>query len=131
MGAACIAVVKHAIERDIMRARHEREAVSATPISGEQQRVLLWQLRADMSIVETAGGRLQRQLAKLCQEATRYESRARAALAAHRDDLARLACQRKAEIDASAQELQTGIGRLEARIQELKEAEHILRTRTT
>ncbi|NOX61645.1 MAG: PspA/IM30 family protein [Chloroflexi bacterium] len=71
--------------------------------------------------VSAARRRLEAQRDQMAAAAARYEEQAKAAVAAGRDDLARLALQRKQDAEARQAELESGIASLERQEANLKE----------
>jgi phage shock protein A len=95
-------------------------------LSYEQQVEQLQKVRRGIADVVTAKSRLQLQLTKLQQESARFDNQARQALAANREDLARLALQRKAELADQLQSMQGQVETLEAQQQQLQAGEQRL-----
>src|SRR5579872_6615500 len=75
-------------------------------LSYEQQIEQLRTVRRGIADVVTAKVRLQLQLAHLREDSTRFDTQAREALVANREDLARLALSRKAEVAQQIKSLQ-------------------------
>jgi phage shock protein A len=95
-------------------------------LSYEQQIEQLQKVRRGIADVVTAKSRLQLQLTKLQQESARFDNQARQALAANREDLARLALTRKAELADQLQSMQGQVETLEAQQQQLQAGEQRL-----
>lgn len=79
--------------------------------------------------VSAARRRLEAQRHTLSSAVERYEAQARAALQQGREDLARVALERKHTAEARIAELNTSIANLEEQIQALKSAQLTLRTK--
>jgi phage shock protein A len=95
-------------------------------LSYEQQIEQLQKVRRGIADVVTAKSRLQLQLTKLQQESARFDNQARQALAANREDLARLALTRKSELADQLQSMQGQVETLEAQQQQLQAGEQRL-----
>ncbi len=98
----------------------------ALDLSYEQQVEQLQKVRRGIADVVTAKSHLQLQLAHLGEDSARYDSQARQALAANREDLARLALSRKAEQAQQVQSLQSQVQTLETQQQQLQDGEQRL-----
>lgn len=94
--------------------------------SYEQQIEQLQKVRRGIADVVTAKSRLQLQLTKLQQDSAKYDNQARQALAANREDLARLALQRKADLQTQVTAMQAQVETLEAQQQQLQSGEQRL-----
>jgi len=83
------------------------------------------------SLVEVAAAKrtLESQRNKLAAAATRYEEQARSALARDREDLAKLALERKQAALARQSELEANIATLEKQVESLKTTQAGLRTK--
>jgi len=95
-------------------------------LSYERQVEQLQNVRRGIADVVTAKARLQLQLAHMQQDTARFDSQAQQALAANREDLARLALMRKAEVTQQLQSMRTQVEALESRQQELQAGEQRL-----
>jgi phage shock protein A len=95
-------------------------------LSYEQQIEQLQKVRRGVADVVTAKARLQLQLAHLQQDSGRFDNQARQALAANREDLARLALARKAEAGQQLQSLQAQVDVLESQQEQLQSGEQRL-----
>ena len=95
-------------------------------LSYEQQVEQLQNVRRGIADVVTAKARLQLQLAHLQQDSARFDGQAREALAADREDLARLALARKAEQAQQVQGLQAQVETLETQQEQLQAGEQRL-----
>ena len=95
-------------------------------LSYEQQVEELQKVRRGIADVVTAKARLQLQLAHLQQDAGRFDSQARQALAANREDLARLALSRKADQAQQVRSLHTQVESLAAQQEQLQAGEQRL-----
>jgi phage shock protein A len=95
-------------------------------LSYEQQVEQLQKVRRGIADVVTAKSRLQLQLTKLQQESTKFDNQARQALAANREDLARLALTRKQDLATQIQGMQNQVETLEQQQQQLTEGEQRL-----
>lgn len=81
--------------------------------------------------VSAARRRLEAQRTQLATASERYQQQAQAAVDADRDDLARIALQRKQDVEARVAELVTGIAGLERQEANLKETQVKLERRIT
>src|SRR5579872_5814477 len=95
-------------------------------LSYEQQVEQLQKVRRGIADVVTAKSRLQLQLTKLQQDSAKFDNQARQALAANREDLARLALQRKADLQTQLTSMQGQVENLEAQQQQLQTGEQRL-----
>lgn len=95
-------------------------------LSYEQQIEQLNKVRRGIADVVTAKSRLQLQLTKLEQDSAKYDNQARQALAANREDLARLALQRKQDLATQVQSMRGQVETLETQQQQLQEGEQRL-----
>ena len=91
--------------------------------SYQQQVEQLQKVRRGILDVASAKARLQMQLAHLQQDSTKFDAQARQALAANREDLARLALSRKADAAQQLQSMQTQIEALQSQQEQLQEGE--------
>jgi phage shock protein A len=95
-------------------------------LSYEQQVEQLQKVRRGIADVVTAKARLQLQLAHLQRDSGTFENQARQALAANREDLARLALGRKADVAQQLQSLQAQVETLEGQQEQLQAGEQRL-----
>jgi phage shock protein A len=95
-------------------------------LSYEQQVEQLQKVRRGIADVVTAKSRLQLQLTKLQQDSAKYDNQARQALAANREDLARLALQRKSDLQTQLTSMQSQVENLEAQQSQLQTGEQRL-----
>lgn len=95
-------------------------------LSYEQQIEQLQKVRRGIADVVTAKSRLQLQLTKLQQESAKYDNQARQALAANREDLARIALERKQNLSQQVQSMQGQVETLESQQQQLQAGEQRL-----
>lgn len=95
-------------------------------LSYEQQIEQLQKVRRGIADVVTAKSRLQLQLTRLQQDSAKFDNQARQALAANREDLARLALQRKSDLAGQVQGLQAQVETLETQQQQLQAGEQRL-----
>jgi phage shock protein A len=94
--------------------------------SYQRQLELLQRVKRGVAEVVTAKKRLQLQTERLEQGVVRLDSQARQALAGGRDDLARMALERKVLIQGQLQDLDQQIGQLDAQQQTLVNQERAL-----
>ena len=94
-----------------------------------KQLELLQKVKRGVAEVVTAKKRLQMQTGKLEQSVVRLDSQARQALAGGREDLARMAMERKVLIQTQLQDLDQQIVQLEAQQQSLVQQERTLAAR--
>lgn len=97
--------------------------------SYERQLQLLQDVKRGLADLVTSKRRLQLQHDKIQSEMEKLDGQARQALGANREDLARLALQRKATIQAQLDGLDQQIASLEAQQQKLTDAEQRLQTK--
>lgn len=119
-------VVKAKMSKLIDAAEDPRETLD---YSYEKQLELLQNVKRGVADVATSKKRLQLQRAKLQQNAETLEKQAREAIRADREDLARLALERKNAIDSQIAALDQEIAGLEAEQQKLVDAERRLSTK--
>jgi len=119
-------VVKAKMSKLIDAAEDPRETLD---YSYEKQLELLQNVKRGVADVATSKKRLQLQRAKLQQNADTLEKQAREAIRADREDLARLALERKNAIDSQIAALDQEIAGLEAEQQKLVDAERRLSTK--
>jgi phage shock protein A len=97
--------------------------------SYEKQLQLLQNVKRGLADLVTSKRRLQLQHDKIQQDMDKLDGQAKQALAANREDLARLALQRKVGVQAQLQGLDTQIAQLETQQQKLTDAEERLQTK--
>jgi len=97
--------------------------------SYEKQLQLLQNVKRGLADLVTAKRRLQLQHDKNQQDMDRLDAQAKQALASNREDLARLALQRKLAVQGQLQNLDQQIAGLEAQQQKLTDAEERLQTK--
>lgn len=97
--------------------------------SYEKQLQLLQNVKRGLADLVTAKRRLQLQHDKIQQDMDHLDTQAKQALAQNREDLARLALQRKVAVQGQLQNLDTQIANLEAQQQKLTDAEQRLQTK--
>lgn len=119
-------VVKAKMSKLINAAEDPRETLD---YSYERQLELLQNVKRGVADVTTSKKRLQLQRAKLLQNSETLEKQAREAVRADREDLARLALERKNAIDSQIAGLDQEIAGLEGEQQKLVEAERRLATK--
>jgi phage shock protein A len=94
--------------------------------SYEQQVEQLRKVRAGIVDVAAAKSRLQMQIAHLQQDSGKFDAQARQAMAVNREDLARLALARKADLAQQLQSLQSQVETLQSQQEQLQEGEQRL-----
>jgi phage shock protein A len=119
MGRAGI-VVKSKFSKILDRAEDPGETLD---YSYQKQIELLQNVKRGIADVVTARKRVEMQQSGLEQSLVKLESQARDALAANREDLARLALERKAAIQAQLQGLDTQVQQLQAQQEKLVSSE--------
>src|SRR5947209_7715383 len=97
--------------------------------SYEKQLQLLQNVKRGLADLVTSKRRLQLQHDKIQADLVHLDQQAQQALASNREDLARLALQRKVGVQAQLQTLDTQIAQLEAQQQKLTDAEQKLQTK--
>jgi phage shock protein A len=97
--------------------------------SYEKQLQLLQNVKRGLADLVTSKRRLQMQHDRIQQDMDHLDSQAKQALASNREDLARLALQRRVAVQAQLQGLDTQIAQLEAQQQKLTDAEQRLQTK--
>jgi phage shock protein A len=97
--------------------------------SYERQLELLQNVKKGVAEVATSKKRLQLQRAKLVQNIDKLEGQARDAIASDREDLARLALERKAALQQQVEEINREIAELDKQQEKLVEAEKRLSTK--
>jgi phage shock protein A len=95
----------------------------------EKQREMLTQVRRGVADVATSKKRLDLQLEKLTASSANLESQAKQALAAGREDLARVALERKAGVQAQITSIQAQRDQLQVEQEKLVMAEQKLTTK--
>ena len=97
--------------------------------SYERQLALLQDVKRGLADLVTSKRRLQLQRDKIEQDSAKLDAQAQQALASNREDLARLALQRKVGVQQQLQNLDTQITQLEAQQQKLTDAQSRLQTK--
>src|SRR5260370_34281726 len=97
--------------------------------SYEKQLQLLQNVKRGLADLVTSKRRLQLQHDKIEQDMDKLDAQAKQALAANREDLARIALQRKVGIQSQLQNLDTQIAQLEGQQEKLTDAEQKLQTK--
>lgn len=97
--------------------------------SYEKQIQLLQNVKRSVAEVATSKKRLELQKAKLQMNIDKFDAQARDALQNNREDLARMALERKAALQATSASLDGQIADLQAQQQKLQEAESRLSTK--
>lgn len=97
--------------------------------SYERQLELLQNVKKGVAEVATSKKRLQLQRAKLVQNIDKLEGQARDAIASDKEDLARLALERKAALQQQVEEINREIAELDKQQEKLVEAEKRLSTK--
>jgi phage shock protein A len=97
--------------------------------SYEKQLQLLQNVKRGLADLVTAKRRLQLQHDQIQQQLTHLDQQAQQALAGNREDLARLALQRKVAVQGQLQSLDTQIAQLETQQQKLTDAQQRLQTK--
>jgi phage shock protein A len=95
----------------------------------EKQREMLQQVRRGVADVATSKKRLDLQVEKLTASSANLESQAKQALAANREDIARVALERKAGVQAQITSIQAQRDQLQAEQEKLVMAEQKLTTK--
>ena len=121
-----IAIIKAKWNKLLNRAEDPGETLD---YSYEQQLTLLQNVKRGVADVVTAKKRLQLQSDKLEQTVPKLESQAREALAAGREDLARMALERKTAAQAQLQDLDRQVSELEGQQEKLVANEKTLSAR--
>jgi phage shock protein A len=119
MGRASV-VVKSKFSKLLDKAENPGETLD---YSYEQQLQLLQNVKRGIADVVTARKRIQMQQQQLEQSIVKLESQARDALAQNREDLARLALERKAAVQQQLQGLDSQVQGLEAQQEKLVTSE--------
>jgi phage shock protein A len=116
-------IVKAKASKLLDRAEDPRETLD---YSYERQLEMLQKVRRGVADVATAKKRIELQAAKLEQSVTKLDSQARQALAANREDLARIALERKKGVQLQLQALDQQRAQLQAEQEKLVAAEQRL-----
>jgi len=119
-------VVKAKVHKLVERWEDPRETLE---YSYQRQLELIQQVRRNMAEVVTAKKRLELQVIRLRETASRLEGQAREALRAGREDLAVAALQRKAELEGQAAGVEAQLKELENEQKKLEVAEARLRAK--
>ncbi|NLX49584.1 MAG: PspA/IM30 family protein [Methanospirillum sp.] len=119
-------VIKAKMNKLIGKAEDPRETLD---YSYERQLELLQNVKRGVADVATSKKRLQLQRAKLVENSSKLETQAREAVRVEREDLARLALERRSAIDSQVATLDQEIAGLEAEQQKLVDAERRLSTK--
>lgn len=119
-------VIKAKMDKLIGKMEDPRETLD---YSYEKQLELLQNVKRGVAEVATSKKRLQLQKAKVVQNSEKLDAQARDALKAQREDLARLALERKAALISQISNLDKEIATLEAEQEKLVEAEKRLSTK--
>src|SRR4051794_31432582 len=126
MGGRFSTIVKAKISKLLDRAEDPAETLD---YSYTKQLELLQNVKKGIAEVVTAKKRLQMQQDKLQQSVVKLDTQARQALAAGKEDLARMALERKQVAQAELQGLDGQIGELENQQERLTASEQKLRTK--
>jgi phage shock protein A len=116
LGGRFSTVVKAKISKMLDKAEDPSETLD---YSYEQQLQLLQNVKKGIADVVTSKKRLQLQSGKLEQQVVKLDTQARQAMAAGKEDLARIALERKQLAQTELQSLDTQVGELEAQQQKL------------
>jgi phage shock protein A len=119
-------VIKSKMNKVLNRMEDPRETLD---YSYEKQLELLQNVKRGVAEVTTSKKRLQLQRAKLTQNADKLDGQAKDAIAANRDDLARLALERKAALVQQVEGIDKEIAELEKQEEKLITAEKRLSTK--
>jgi phage shock protein A len=119
-------VVKAKISKLLDRAEDPAETLD---YSYEKQLELLQNVKKGVADIVTSKKRLQMQEATMQQQVVKLDTQARQALAAGREDLARLALERKQGVQTELQSLDGQIAELEQQQQQLTDNEQKLRAK--
>ncbi|HEY8637792.1 MAG TPA: PspA/IM30 family protein [Solirubrobacteraceae bacterium] len=119
-------IVKAKVSKLLDRAEDPAETLD---YSYQKQLELLQNVKKGIAEVVTSKKRLQMQQSKLQESIVKLDTQARQALAANREDLARMALERKQVAQAELGSLDTQIGELEAQQEKLTGSEQKLRTK--
>ena len=119
-------IVKAKVSKVLDRAEDPAETLD---YSYSKQLELLQNVKKGIADVVTSKKRLQLQEASMQQQVVKLDTQARQALAANREDLARLALERKQSVQTELQSLDTQIGELETQQQKLIDSEATMRAK--
>lgn len=119
-------IIKAKLARLIDRAEDPRETLD---YAYDQQLTLLRQVKQGVAEVVTAKKRIELTARKRREQVGKLEAQARQALAADREDLARAALARKAEVEQELEVFELQVGELDGQQQTLVERERELRNR--
>src|SRR5579862_2765476 len=119
-------IVKAKVSKVLDRAEDPAETLD---YSYTKQLELLQNVKKGIADVVTSKKRLQLQEAQMQQQIVKLDTQARQALAANREDLARLALERKQNTQTELQSLDTQIAELEDQQQKLTESEAAMRAK--
>jgi phage shock protein A len=119
-------VVKAKISKLLDRAEDPSETLE---YSYQKQIELLQNVKKGIADVVTSKKRLQLQEAQMQQQIVKLDTQARQALAANREDLARMALERKQGVQTELQSLDSQIGELEDQQQKLIDSESTMRAK--
>jgi phage shock protein A len=119
-------IVKAKVSKLLDRAEDPGETLD---YSYEKQLELLQNVKKGIADIVTSKKRLQMQEKTMQQQVVKLDTQARQALAAGRDDLAKIALERKQVIQAELQSLDTQIAELEGQQEKLIESERKLRAK--
>ena len=120
-------IIKAKMSKLLGAAEDPRETLD---YSYEKQLELLQNVKRGVAEVTTAKKRLQLQREKLLQSIQKLDGQARDAARANREDLARVALERKSAVFSQVENLDKEIGTLEAEQVKLVAAEQRLSTKT-
>lgn len=126
LGGRFSTVVKAKISKMLDKAEDPQEVLD---YSYEQQLQMLQNVKKGIADVVTAKKRLQLQSTKLEQQVVKLDTQARQALGAGKEDLARMALERKTVAQTELQSLDAQVAELEAQQQRLTDNEAKLRTK--
>ncbi|HWT94361.1 MAG TPA: PspA/IM30 family protein [Solirubrobacteraceae bacterium] len=124
LGGRFSTVVKAKISKMLDKAEDPQEVLD---YSYEQQLQMLQNVKKGIADVVTAKKRLQLQSGKLEQQVVKLDTQARQALGAGKEDLARMALERKTVAQTELQSLDAQVAELEAQQQRLTDNEAKLR----
>ena len=119
-------VLKSKMSKVLNKMEDPRETLD---YSYERQLELLQNVKKGIAEVATSKKRLQLQRAKLVQNTDKLEGQARDAIASGREDLARLALERKAALQQQVEEIDQEISELDKQQEKLVESEKRLSTK--
>lgn len=119
-------VFKSKMNKILNRMEDPRETLD---YSYEKQLELLQNVKRGVAEVASSKKRLQLQRAKLVQSIDKLESQAKDAISANREDLARLALERKAALQQQIEGIDREIGELDQQQEKLVESEKRLSTK--